>query len=144
MGATKADVTGRLRLAAAGGTLGSPGRGRRVCPGYSLIELTLGILLFDVGVLALTATAACVIGMTTHGVREGGSALVAAGRLERLRASVCADTAAAQGGETAGPYEVRWTVDRDASLRTLRVLVTWRERARTYSVPYGTVVACPS
>jgi Tfp pilus assembly protein PilV len=140
----RSSVTARTRLAVAAGPHRGLGRAPGAWPGFSLIESTLAILVLDVGVLALTATAASVVGMTAHGAREGGSALVAAGRLERLRASVCADTAAPWGAESEGPYEVRWTVGRDASLRTVQVLVSWRERARTYSVPDETVVECPS
>lgn len=136
--------TGRLSPEVVAGSRSRPRRGAGTRSGHSLIELTLGILLLDVGVLALTATAAGIVGMTASGAREGGSALVAAGRLERLQASACSDTVAAQGAETAGPYDVRWTVGGDASLRTVLVLVTWRGRTGIRSVPYETVVACPS
>ncbi len=57
-------------------------------PGFSLLELTIGLLLLDVGVLALAATAGGAVRMAAAGGREGGAALVAgrscAGRIANL------------------------------------------------------------
>lgn len=111
--------------------------------GFSLIELTIALLLLDVGVLALAATAAGVVRLTVAGGREGGAALRAAGRLEALRVSACGPApAAASGADSAGAFVERWTVAADGPDRTARVVVSYSDGRRTRAGEYVSRFGC--
>jgi len=114
-------------------------------PGFSLVDLTVGILVLEVGVLALAGTAGAVVRLTVQGGREGGASLVAASRLEELRVSACAAGAGspvASGGAVAGPYEERWTVAADGSARVIQVAVSYLGGRGTRTALFETVVEC--
>lgn len=115
-------------------------------PGFSLLELTIGLLLLDVGVLAVAATAAGVVRMTAAGGREGGAALVAAARLEALRASSCGPAAgppaSAEGTDRAGPFVEWWSVTPDGWTARAGVTVSWADGRATRAARFETLIAC--
>lgn len=117
--------------------------GRR---GFSLLELTFGLLLLDVGVLALTATAGGVARMTAAGSREGGAALVAAARFEGLRSSSCAAAADAPSGSAGtdreGPFLVRWSVLPDGWTARAEVTVSWADGRAGRVARFETLIGC--
>jgi hypothetical protein len=121
----------------------TPGRRGAGYRGFSLVELTVGVLLLEVGVLALVATAGGIVRMTLWGGREGGSALVAGARFEALRGSVCeSDSGAASGAAREGPYDERWTVAVEGTARAVRLDVSFGDGRRTRTVRFETVVEC--
>ncbi len=113
--------------------------------GFSLIELTISLLLLDVGVLALAATAGGIVRMTAAGGREGSAALVAAARLEELRVSACGPAAppgSASGADSTGPFLARWTLGPAAPAREAQVVVSWADGRGTRTATFATRVAC--
>ena len=111
--------------------------------GFSLIELTIGILLLDVGVLALAATAGAIVRLTAAGGREGSAALVAAGRLEALRASACGPAPVdLTGADSAGPFVERWSVASSGATRVVRVAVSYADGRGTRTARFESLVAC--
>ena len=109
-------------------------RERRRIDGYTLIELIVALLLFSIGGLALSSTAA-VIGrqLNTDGLRER-AARIAATRIEALRVG-CA--AASSGREVVSGIESRWSVSTAASRVSVIEQVryaTWEgERTDSYA-----------
>lgn len=65
------------------------------CPrhGFTLIELMVAVVLFEVGLLALLSTTAAVTRMLARGRHATLAATFAAQRLERLRVTACASQA---------------------------------------------------
>jgi len=111
--------------------------------GFSLIELTVAILLLDVGVLALAATAAGVVRLTAAGGREGSAALVAAGRLEALRVMGCGpDSGGAAGADSVGRFLERWSVAPDGPGRMARVIVSYADGAGLRSAESVALFGC--
>lgn len=116
------------------------GRGRR---GFSLVEVIVAVFVLDVGVLALTGTAAAVARMTAAGNRSGGSSLTANARLDALRAGACALTAGGESGDAlTGRYRERWTVAAAGVLRTIRLTVAYADGPADRTDVYETAVAC--
>jgi Tfp pilus assembly protein PilV len=128
---------------AAGGVGPRPARGR---PGFSLVETTVGIVLLEVGVLALAAAAGGVVRMTVLAGREGGSSLVGAARLEELRSTACAlpvgSTGVVTGTSTTGLYDEHWSLTADGPARAVQLAVSYADGRRTRTDLYETVIAC--
>jgi hypothetical protein len=115
--------------------------------GFSLVESLLAIVLLEVGVLALAATASGVVRMTVLGGRAGASAARADSRFEALRASVCAWP---QGAGTAvtdstadARFRERWSVADAGPARAAQVVVTYADGPHRRTDVYETVIACP-
>jgi hypothetical protein len=119
----------------------------RAPSGFSLVELLLAIVLLEVGVLAVAATASGVARLTVLGGRSGGAAVVAASRLDALRASVCA----LAGGSAAilsdsiadSRFRERWSVALTGRARAAQVVVSYADGPHGRSDVYETVIACP-
>ncbi len=123
------------------GRAGGAGRPGAAGPrGFSLVDVAVGVLLLDVGVLALASTASGAVRLAARGGREGAAALVASARLEQLRASACAGRAA--GDSLAGPYAVRWSSSADGTQRVLQVTVSFADGGRTRGTRFEAVVEC--
>jgi len=116
-------------------------------PGFSLAELLLAVVLLEVGILALAATASGIVRMTVLGGRSGGSSVLAASRFDALRATVCALPAAAgaAAGDSAadGRFRERWSVAGAGPARAAQVLVSYADGPLARSDLYETVIACP-
>lgn len=108
--------------------------------GFSLPEVMVAMVILTVGVLGLAATSGAVTAMIGSGGRYGGSATVAASRIERLRATACASLA--NGSATSGRYTESWTVTTSGYLRTVQVTVSYPNRTQTRSDVYETTIAC--
>ena len=61
--------------------------------GFTLVELIVALLVLEVGLLGLLATAACVTRLIERGERASRAVMFAADRLERLRTTACASRA---------------------------------------------------
>ena len=103
--------------------------------GFSLAEVVVAVVLFSVGILALTGTSGAIARMTGLGRHASASAILASSRLERLRAAPCLPGATA-GSASGGRFFEQWTAAPDGAGRALRVIVSYddgrRERADTY------------
>ena len=62
--------------------------------GFTLVELMVAVVLFEVGLLALLSTTAAVTRMLARGRHATQAAIFATQRLERLRVTACASQAA--------------------------------------------------
>jgi hypothetical protein len=111
------------------------------------VELLLAIVLLEAGVLALAATASGVVRLTVLGGRSGGAAVVAASRLDALRASACAlpGAPAAFLSDSAADsrFRERWSLALAGRARAARVVVSYADGPRARSDVYETVIACP-
>jgi prepilin-type N-terminal cleavage/methylation domain-containing protein len=61
--------------------------------GFTLVELMVAVVLFEVGLLALLSTTAAVTRMLARGRHATQAAMFATQRLERLRVTACASQA---------------------------------------------------
>lgn len=109
--------------------------------GYTLVETIVALLLFSVGGLALASSAA-LIGrrLNVDGARER-AALIAASRLEVLRASCATATG---GAESLEGVELAWSVA-PAGVAAIAVAATVRYPTWTgrRSDSYHSLVPCP-
>jgi len=119
----------------------------KVRPGFSLVEVTIGVVLLEVGVLALAVAAGGIVRMTSLGGRDGGASVVAAARFEELRATACAlpagESGTVSGGGVTGLYDERWSVAGDGPARVVQLAVSYADGRRTRAALYETVIACP-
>ncbi|HEY6108864.1 MAG TPA: prepilin-type N-terminal cleavage/methylation domain-containing protein, partial [Gemmatimonadales bacterium] len=68
--------------------------------GFTIIEITVSIVVLTVGLLGLVTTAALVTRMMGRGQRTAMSATFAQSRLERLRSSACIPAQRVEGSDT--------------------------------------------
>jgi prepilin-type N-terminal cleavage/methylation domain-containing protein len=115
-------------------------RDRRSTDGYTLIELIVALLLFTVGGLALSSTAALMGRELNVDGRRQHAARLALTRLEWLRAG-CG--VASSGREVISGIESRWSVSGPASRVSVTEHVTYAtwEGERTDS--YVAILPCP-
>ncbi len=109
--------------------------------GFTLAELVVATLVLTVGVLALAGTAAAVSRLVEWGQRMGGSAIVAATRLEQLRSGGCASLGG--GRDSSGRYRLQWTVATAGSLRTVALTVSYPNGRSDRSDRFEAVAWCP-
>ena len=76
--------------------------------GFTLVELMVALMVFVVGVLAVTGSSAVVMTMIGGSQRRTVAAVVAESRFERLRAASC--TTHANGTATTRGVRETWTV----------------------------------
>jgi prepilin-type N-terminal cleavage/methylation domain-containing protein len=97
--------------------------------GFTIIEITVAIVVLTVGLLGLVTTAALVTRMMGRGQRTAMAAAFAQSRVERLRSSACIPAQRVQGSDTLfrGSTWVainRWAFSANpSSPTTFRVLV---------------------
>jgi type II secretory pathway pseudopilin PulG len=98
--------------------------------GFTLVDLMVALVLFEVGMLGLLSTTATATRMITRGRRAAQAATFATQRLERLRVTACAS-------RTAGS-EVRPTIGAPLDSLTWRFVdagnLHWRIVLRTSSL----------
>ena len=120
-------------------------------PGFSLVEVMIAIVILTTGVLALAATSANVIRLTSLGNRLGGSAVIAEGRLELLRSQAAPTTptnacaSLTSGSTVEGPYTETWTVTTPsgaAVLRNVVLTVAYQTGRSTRTDTYSTTISC--
>ena len=126
---------------------GSPRRRHRLVvvggcrAGFTLVELMVALMVFVVGVLAVTGSSAVVMTMIGGSQRRTIAAAVAESRFEQLRAMSC--TAHANGyAETRGVREA-WDVVPLALADDVTVRVTFASSGgRVTSQTYRTYIPC--
>ena len=97
--------------------------------GFSLIEVVVAMVILTVGVLALAASAGAISRLSAEGGRSSEAATVASSRLERLRATTCANMVS--GSATSGPISEVWRVTTPSAAPFAR------EITLVVSYPYG-------
>jgi prepilin-type N-terminal cleavage/methylation domain-containing protein len=111
--------------------------------GFSLVEVTLAVVVLTVGLLALASTAGGIARMIGRGGGIGRSAIIAAGRLDLLRATRCRSLVG--GSAVEGPYSESWTVvygGADTTLAHVELTLTYRRGGGMSSDAYATAVRC--
>ncbi len=116
-------------------------RGER---GFTLIELTVAVTIFTVGVLGMLKVTAGITRMLGMSDRVATASFYAQERLETLRATSCATLAS--GAETrAGIYDVQWGVEQilGGNARRVQILITFPSRPDAIRVDtLGTSMSC--
>ncbi len=112
--------------------------------GFTLIELTVAVTIFTVGVLGMLKVTAGITRMLGMSRRVATASFFAQERLETLRATSCA--ALASGMETrAGIYDVQWGVEQilGGNARRVQILITFPSRPDAIRVDtLGTSMSC--
>jgi len=112
--------------------------------GFTLIELTVAVTIFTVGVLGMLKVTAGITRLLGMGDRVATASFYAQERLEMLRATSCA--ALASGTETrAGSYDLEWWVEPilGGNARRVQILVTYTSRPGAIRVDtLGTSMSC--
>ena len=109
--------------------------------GSSLAEVVVAVVLLAVGILALTGTSGAIARMSGLGRHASASAMLAASRLERLRAEPCPPGAAA-GSAAAGRFREEWSSLPAGAARALRVIVSYDDGRRARADTYETRSRC--
>ncbi len=105
--------------------------------GFTLVELTVAVLVLSVGLLALVATSAVATRMLAEGRRASQVAALAAQRMAMLSCT-------AVGGAAAdGPYTVTWTVSEvEGGAARVRVAVGWPTSNGVRADSFSTLIPC--
>jgi Tfp pilus assembly protein PilV len=109
--------------------------------GSSLVEVVVAVVLFSVGILALTGTSGAVARMTGLGRHASASATLGSSRLERLRAAPCLPSATT-GSASTGRFREQWTATPAGAGRELRVIVSYDDGRRARADTYETRAMC--
>ncbi len=113
--------------------------------GFTLVELTVAILVLSVGLLALVATSAVATRMLAEGRRASRVAALASQRMAMLSCS------AVDGAAADGPYMVTWTVSgveggagagAGAGAARVRVAVGWPIPSGVRADSFSTLIPC--
>ena len=109
--------------------------------GFSLAEVVVAVVLFSLGILALTRTSGAIARMTGLGRHASTSAIVASSRLERLRAAPC-PPGATSGATSTGRVRELWTATPVGAGRALRVIISYDDGRRARADTYETRSQC--
>ena len=112
--------------------------------GFTLIELTVAVTIFTVGVLGMLKVTAGITRMLGMSDRVATASFYAQERLETIRATSCA--ALASGTEMrGGNYYVEWGVEQimGGDARRVQILITYTSRPGAIRVDtLGTSMSC--
>lgn len=118
-----------------------PGKGVKLRAGWTLVELMVALMVFSVGALAMSATAANVMSMITASKNRTLAASVADSRFERMRAQGCyrhqSDSA------TTGAITEVWQVVPLVRADDVTVRVTFAANHRMQTRVYRSFLPCP-
>lgn len=110
--------------------------------GFTLVELLVALLVFDVALLAFAADAAVLVRLRGAAMRRDAGRFAAVSRLARLRASGCPAPSAGQDSSLAGVHEY-WRVDAaGASFRRVRDSVDFGTPAAPAALVLQSTIAC--
>lgn len=101
--------------------------------GFTIIEITVAIVVLTVGLLGLVTTAALVTRMIARGQRTAMAATFAQSRLERLRSAACIPAQRAGGSDTLYRGSNWVAINRWAFSTSPSSLTTFRVRIVTMS-----------
>ncbi len=107
--------------------------------GFTLVELTVAVLVLSVGLLALVATSAVATRMLAEGRRASRVAALAAQQMAMLSCT------AVDGAAADGPYTVTWTVSEvegGAGVARVRVAVGWPTTSGVRADSFSTLIPC--
>jgi type II secretion system protein I len=110
-------------------------------PGFTLVELMVALMVFVVGVLAVTSSSAVVMTMIGGSQRRTVAAVVAESRFERLRAVSC--TAHTDGNTMTRGVRETWSVVPLTAADDVTVVVTFPSSGgRMTTQTYRTYIPC--
>jgi prepilin-type N-terminal cleavage/methylation domain-containing protein len=119
----------------------SPKKALRARAGFTLAELLVALMVFSVGALAMTATAANVITLMTASKNRTQAADVAEARFEKMRAQACASHTS-DSTVTEGVAE-SWQTVSLARADDVTVRVRFMSNRRQKTRIYRSFLSCP-
>jgi prepilin-type N-terminal cleavage/methylation domain-containing protein len=109
--------------------------------GFTLVELLVALMVFVVGVLAVTGSSTVVMSMVGGSHRRTIAAAVAESRFERLRSTSCATHT--NGTTTTRGVRETWTIVPGAFTNDVTVLVTYASSGgRVSTQTYQSFIPC--
>ena len=109
--------------------------------GFTLVELIVALMVFTVGVLAVTGSSTVVMTMVGGSHRRTIAAAVAESRFERLRAMSCAGHT--NGTTTTRGVRETWTIVPGSFTNDVTVLVTYASSGgRVSTQTYQSFIPC--
>ena len=122
---------------------------RQTASGVTVVEVLIAIVVLGIGILALTGSSSLVTRMIGRGKVETQAALLAARRVELLRASAasttprCSAASFASGGPVlADGMSESWVVTPAGAVRRVRVTVSYLTVRGVRSAVLETAFAC--
>jgi type IV pilus modification protein PilV len=117
-----------------------PKRALRARGGFTLAELLVALMVFSVGALAMTATAANVITLITASKNRTVAAAVASARFERMRAQPCSSHTS--DSTTSRGVAEAWNVVSLARADDVTVSVRFVSNRRVQTRIYRSFITC--
>ena len=114
-------------------------RALRARSGFTLVELMVALMIFAVGALAMTATAANVMTLMTASKNRAQAAAVAEARFEAMRSTPCRHTG---GSTTTRGVAETWSVVPLAKADDVTVRVTFMASRRLNTRIYRSFLQC--
>lgn len=108
--------------------------------GWTLVELLVALMIFSVGALAMVATSANVITLTTGSKNRALAASVAGSRFELMRSQPCASHTS--DSTTSSGIKQTWTVVKLARADDVTVRVTFVANRRSQTRIYRSFITC--
>ena len=114
--------------------------------GFTLIEVMLTLVILSIGILAMARLQIAAIRGNALAQRMTTAASVAEGKIEQLKNAPFADIQAESPTQVTASnlnFTREVTVTNNspmANTKTVSVIVTWKDRLKTYTVPLATII----
>ena len=114
--------------------------------GFTLIEVMLTLVILSIGILAMAQLQIAAIRGNALAQRMTTAASVAEGKIEQLKNAPFADIQAESPTQVTASnlnFTREVTVTNNspmANTKTVSVIVTWKDRLKTYTVPLATII----
>jgi len=116
---------------------------RRRLPGFTIAEVLVALVLFDIGLLGVAGSSALAVRVTGAAVRERRAVQRAADRIASLRAQGCSSARSGSATDAALALDERWTVTPTAGRVTMiDAQVRWRAVGGTRTVLLRSAILC--